>query len=102
MRPCLPRFSMFGTNPIKIRLLIAADQTAVTGEFLGLLQREYECEKAATLDDALARLRAREFSVVICDIDLGAEDDFDFLSFVSFTSPKTVVMMTGKNIDSEE
>jgi response regulator RpfG family c-di-GMP phosphodiesterase len=93
---------MFGTNPIQITLLLANDDPAASGELLGLLQKEYDCEKATTLDGALAKIREREYSVVICDVEMAAENGFDFIPYVNFNSPKTVVILTGKTIDSEE
>src|SRR5262245_59297224 len=98
----VPEFSMFGTNPITIRILLANGDNAESAKLLNLLRGEYDCERASTLDSALARIAAREFSVIICDLGLGAEDDFDFIPHVSFASPKTVLIMTGGQIDSEE
>jgi response regulator RpfG family c-di-GMP phosphodiesterase len=93
---------MFGTNPIPIRVLVVNDDSEACSELLELLLREYDCEKAATRESALAKIRAQEFSVVISDIDLVAQDDFEFIPYINFNSPKTVVILTGKKIDSEE
>ncbi len=93
---------MFGANPIPIKLLVVNDDPAAGGELLGLLQREYDCERAATLKSALAKIGAQEFSLVICDIELAAEDGFDLVSYINSAAPKTVAILTGKHIDSEE
>jgi len=93
---------MFGTNPIPIKLLVVNNDAVAGNELFELLRKGYDCEKAATLDSALAKLDAQEFSVVICDIELAAEDGFDFITHINFNSPKTVVILTGNRIDSEE
>jgi putative nucleotidyltransferase with HDIG domain len=93
---------MFGTNPIPIRLLVVNDGLAAVSELLAQLRKEYVCERAATRGAALAMLDEQEFSVVICDIEMAAENGFDFVTYINFNSPKTVVILTGKYIDSEE
>lgn len=93
---------MFGTNPIPINLLIVNEDPSVCNELLAVLRPHYDCEKAAARETALAMIRDREFSVVICDVEMAASNSFDFIHMVNFSSPKTVVILTGKNIDSEE
>ncbi|HEV7644653.1 MAG TPA: HD domain-containing phosphohydrolase [Pyrinomonadaceae bacterium] len=93
---------MFGTNPIHINILVVNDDPAACNELLGLLQKVYDCERASTQDGALGKIRDREFSVVICDVGIAAKNGFDLIHYVDFTSPKTVVILTGKEIDSEE
>ncbi len=93
---------MFGTNPIHINILVVNGDPAACNELLGLLQKEYDCERATTLDGALGKIRDREFSVVICDVGIAAKNGFDLIHYVDFTSPKTVVILSGREIDSEE
>lgn len=93
---------MFGTNPIPIKLLVVNDDPAACAELLELLRKGYDCEKSVTLDGALAKIREQEFSVVICDVELAAENGCEFVPYVNFNSPKTVVILTGNHIDSEE
>jgi response regulator RpfG family c-di-GMP phosphodiesterase len=92
---------MFGTNPIQISILVVNDDPTACEQVLGLLRKDYDCEKAVTLDAGLARIRANEFAVVMCDVRLAARNGFDFIHYVDFTSPKTVVILTGSEIDSE-
>src|ERR1044072_6526737 len=93
---------MFGTNPIHINILVGNDDPAACNELLGLLQKDYDCERASTLDGALGKIRDREFSVVICDVSIAAKNGFDLIHYVDFTSPKTVVILTGREIYYEK
>jgi response regulator RpfG family c-di-GMP phosphodiesterase len=93
---------MFGTNPIPIRLLVVNDDAEAGSQLLELLLREYDCEKALTLESAMAQVRSEEFAVVISDIKLAATDDFALIPYINFNSPKTVVILTGDQLDSDE
>ncbi len=93
---------MFGTNPIPIRLLVVNDDPEAGSELLELLLKEYDCEKALTRESALARIRSEDFAVVICDIKLASADDFELIPYINFNSPKTVVILTGGQLDSDE
>jgi response regulator RpfG family c-di-GMP phosphodiesterase len=93
---------MFGTNPIPISILVVNEDPGACHELLGLLQKNYDCEWASTLDGGLAKIRDREFAVAICDVNIASRNGFDFVHYVDFTSPKTVVILTGNEIDSEE
>lgn len=93
---------MFGTNPIPINLLVVNEDPSACGQLLALLRVNHDCDKAVNRESALAMIREREFAVVICDVELAARNGFDLIHYVNYNSPKTVVILTGQNINSEE
>lgn len=75
------------------RLLIVDDEVEITEILADLLSDEYECHKAASAEDALARLRQSEFQLVISDITMPGMSGLDMIPHVKGLSPDTVVVM---------
>lgn len=74
-------------------LLIVDDEVEITEILADLLSDEYECHRAASAEDALGRLREREFQLVISDITMPGMSGLEMIPHVKEISPDTVVVM---------
>ena len=75
------------------RILIVDDEVEITEILADLLSEEYECLKAGSAEDALARLSESEFQLVISDITMPGMSGLDMIPHVKELSPETVVVM---------
>jgi len=76
------------------RILIVDDEIEITEILADLLSEEFECLKAASAEDALARLSDEgEFQLVISDITMPGMSGLDMIPHVKEFSPQTVVVM---------
>jgi putative nucleotidyltransferase with HDIG domain len=75
------------------RILIVDDEIEITEILADLLSEEYECLKAGSAEDALARLQEGEFHLVISDITMPGMSGLDMIPHVKELSPQTVVVM---------
>ncbi len=75
------------------RILIVDDEIEITEILADLLSEEYECYRASSAEDALARLRDGEFQLVISDITMPGMSGLDMIPHVKELSPQTVVVM---------
>jgi putative nucleotidyltransferase with HDIG domain len=75
------------------RILIVDDEIEITEILADLLSEEYECLKAGSAEDALARLQEGEFQLVISDITMPGMSGLDMIPHVKELSPQTVVVM---------
>lgn len=75
------------------RILIVDDEVEITEILADLLSEEYQCLKAGSAEDALARLREGEFQLVISDITMPGMSGLEMIPHVKEISPQTVVVM---------
>ena len=75
------------------RILIVDDEVEITEILADLLSEDYECLKAGSAEDALARLRESEFQLVISDITMPGMSGLEMIPHVKKLSPETVVVM---------
>jgi response regulator RpfG family c-di-GMP phosphodiesterase len=75
------------------RILIVDDEVEITEILADLLSEEYECLRAASAEEALARLTESEFQLVISDITMPGMSGLDMIPHVKKLSPDTVVVM---------
>ena len=75
------------------RILIVDDEVEITEILADLLSEEYDCLKAGSAEDALARLGEGEFQLVISDITMPGMSGLDMIPHVKELSPQTVVVM---------
>ena len=75
------------------RILIVDDEVEITEILADLLSDEYECLKAGSAEDALARLREGQFQLVISDITMPGMSGLEMIPHVKELSPETVVVM---------
>lgn len=75
------------------RILIVDDEVEITEILADLLSEDYECLRAASAEEALARLTESEFQLVISDITMPGMSGLDMIPHVKELSPDTVVVM---------
>jgi cyclic di-GMP phosphodiesterase len=75
------------------RILIVDDEIEITEILADLLSEDFECLKAGSAEDALARLSEGEFQLVISDITMPGMSGLDMIPHVKELSPETVVVM---------
>jgi len=81
------------TEATKPRILIVDDEAEVRGVLHDLLSFSYECGEAASAEDALAQLRAREYQLIISDITMSGMSGLEMIPHVKVISPDTVIVM---------
>jgi len=80
-------------NNVSPRILIVDDELEITEILADLLSEEFECQKAGSAEQALARLRESEFQLVISDITMPGMSGLDMIPHIKNLSPNTVVVM---------
>ena len=76
------------------RILIVDDEIEITEILADLLSEDYECLKAGSAEDALARLgEGSKFQLVISDITMPGMSGLEMIPHVKELSPDTVVVM---------
>ena len=75
------------------RILIVDDEVEITEILADLLNEDYECLRAASAEEALARLHESEFQLVISDITMPGMSGLDMIPHIKALSPDTVVVM---------
>ena len=74
-------------------ILIVDDESAVRGLFASFLGENYECETAASADEALAVLATKTFALVISDMMMPGRNGVELLREVRTRYPETAVIM---------
>ena len=74
-------------------ILIVDDESAVRGLFASFLGESYECETAASADEALAVLANKTFALVISDMMMPGRNGVELLREVKMRYPETAVIM---------
>jgi cyclic di-GMP phosphodiesterase len=75
------------------RILIVDDEVEITEILADLLSEEYDCIRAGSAEEALARLHEGEFQLVISDITMPGMSGLDMIPHVKEFAPDTVVVM---------
>ncbi len=84
------------------RLLIADDDEAVRSVLREFLSAEYECESAASAEEALALLSGGEgFQLVVSDVAMEGMSGIEMIPRVLERSPDTVIVMISGSQDAE-
>ena len=80
-------------TPASPRILIVDDEIEITEILADLLSEEYDCSRAGSAEEALARLHDSEFQLVISDITMPGMSGLDMIPHIKEQSPDTVVVM---------
>ncbi|HWT00178.1 MAG TPA: EAL domain-containing protein [Pyrinomonadaceae bacterium] len=93
---------MFGPGDKRPRILIADDDAQIREVLHELLGEDYECAEVSSGEEALERLRAEEFDLVLSDIMMGGITGLEMVPQVIELSPDMVVIMISgeQNIES--
>jgi putative nucleotidyltransferase with HDIG domain len=74
-------------------ILIVDDEREIAEILSDLLSAEHDCETAGSAEEALQRLREREFRLVISDITMPGISGLEMVPHIKRLSPDTVVVM---------
>src|SRR5712664_3023901 len=74
-------------------ILIVDDEREIAEILSDLLSAKHDCETAGSAEEALARLRAREFRLVISDITMPGMSGLELVPHIKQISPDAVVIM---------
>lgn len=77
----------------KARILIIDDEQQIRELLRDLLCEEYNCQEAASAEDALAAFDGSDFDLVLSDINMGGISGLELVPHVLERSPQTVVVM---------
>jgi two-component system NtrC family sensor kinase len=75
------------------RVLIVDDESAIRNLFATWLSEDYECETAASADEALAILAAETYALVISDMMMPGRNGVELLREIRSRYPETAVIM---------
>src|SRR5215813_7736533 len=92
MGPVIIRRDQMPTT-VSPRILIVDDEVEITEILADLLSEDYQCTRAGSAEEALARLHEGEFQLVISDITMPGMSGLDMIPHVKEFSPDTVVVM---------
>lgn len=81
----------------KASILIIDDEQQIRELLAALLGHIYECQTAASAEEALTALEQGTFDLVISDIDMGGMSGLELVPRVHKLSPDTVVVMISGN-----
>jgi len=77
----------------KVRVLIVDDEPDIREMLCDLLRFEYNCQSAASAEDALALLQETKFQLIVSDITMGGMSGLEMIPHVVAHSPETIVVM---------
>ncbi len=88
---------MFDVIETENTLLLIDENPATTAFLSKLLKSDYECAEAGSLDAAMAKLRLKDYTVILCSINFG----FDLISRIQTISPLSVIILVGENVAAD-
>jgi response regulator RpfG family c-di-GMP phosphodiesterase len=77
----------------RARVLIVDDEAEIREMLCDLLSIDYDCEDAASAEEALARLPEGEFNLIVSDITMGGMSGLEMIPLALAASPESVVVM---------
>jgi two-component system, NtrC family, sensor kinase len=75
------------------RILIVDDEAGVRAMFAEFLCDGYECETAASADEALAKMATETYALVLSDMMMPGRNGVELLREITFRYPDTAVIM---------
>jgi DNA-binding NtrC family response regulator len=82
-------------------ILVVDDDEIIRGTLCELLRSDYECQEAATAEEALRKLESQTFDVVLTDISMPGLSGSELLSRVLDLYPGTPVIMVSGLSDQD-
>lgn len=82
-------------------LLLVDDDETIVANLLDLFSEEHSCDAAGTAEEALKKLEARDFDVVITDIAMPGMSGEDLLGFIKSYRPRTPVIFISGSMDRQ-
>jgi response regulator RpfG family c-di-GMP phosphodiesterase len=84
---------MLDASVARSRILVVDDEPEIRSILCDLLGVEYECVAAASAEEALDHLSARQFNLIISDITMSGMSGLEMIPFVSMRAPDAAVIM---------
>ena len=88
---------MFDVIETENTLLLIDENPATTAFLSKLLKSDYECAEAYSLDAAMAKLRLKDYTVILCNINIGS----DLILQIKKLSPLSVIILVGENVAAD-
>lgn len=83
-------------------ILIVDDDEVIRETLYELLTQDHTCHSAATAEEALAKLQAQSFDVVLTDVTMPGLSGMDLLNRVVALYPRTPVIIISGLSDQEQ
>ena len=83
-------------------ILVVDDDDVIRDTLCELLSADYSCQTASTAEEALAKLEAQGFDVVLTDISMPGLDGKELLGKVLELYPGTSVIIISGHSDQEQ
>ena len=83
-------------------ILIVDDDDVIRETLCELLSTDYPCETAETAEQALSKLQAKTFDVVLTDISMPGLTGMDLLARVNNHYPNTLVIIVSGASDQDQ
>lgn len=84
---------MDGSEAVGARILITDDEPEIRDLLFDLLSERYECSVAASAEEALAKLEAGRFEIIISDIMMSGMSGLEMIPRVRQLAPDAVVIV---------
>jgi DNA-binding NtrC family response regulator len=84
-----------------VDILVVDDDDVIRDTLFELLSTDYSCQTADTAEEALAKLQAQRFDVVLTDISMPGLDGMELLSRVVELYPGIAVIIISGHSDEE-
>ena len=84
-----------------VDILVVDDDDVIRDTLFELLSTDYSCQTADTAEEALAKLQAQRFDVVLTDISMPGLDGMELLSRVVDLYPGIAVIIISGHSDEE-
>lgn len=92
---------MFDEKEIEKSVLIIDDAPTIRKRLCGILSPHYVCDETDSAEDAVKKIRARRFSVVLSDIALPKMSGVELIPHVKKLSPNSVVVLFSGKLSAE-
>jgi two-component system response regulator PilR (NtrC family) len=83
-------------------ILVVDDDEVIRDTLCELLSQDHSCQTAETAEDALVKLQARSFDVILTDVSMPGLSGAELLKRVLRTYPGTPVIMVSGLSDQEQ
>jgi DNA-binding NtrC family response regulator len=92
---------MFDVIETEKNLLLIDENPTTTALLTKLLKANYNCDEADFLDSALAKLRLKDYSVVLSNLNLPNVGGLDLISRIQTVAPLSVIILLGENVTAD-
>src|SRR5919106_6292358 len=83
-------------------VLVVDDDDVIRETLLELLEGNYQCQEASTAEEALRKLQAQPFDVVLTDVSMPGLSGSELLTRVRELYPETTVIVVSGLSDQEQ